>query len=97
MKEQKEENLDLEENLDENEIEVIEKNDVAEEETEENNDTAEDTEEEEDDDDDDNTVPPRLRNRLYDRIHIPLKTMDRIIYVVVAAIVILIIYGVIKQ
>lgn len=95
MKEQKEENLDLEENLDENEIEVIEKNDVAEEETEENNDTAEDTEEEEDDDD--NTVPPRLRNRLYDRIHIPLKTMDRIIYVVVAAIVILIIYGVIKQ
>lgn len=95
MKEQKEENLDLEENLDENEIEVIEKNDVAEEETEENNDTVEDTEEEEDDDD--NTVPPRLRNRLYDRIHIPLKTMDRIIYVVVAAIVILIIYGVIKQ
>lgn len=95
MKEQKEENLDLEENLDENEIEVIEKNDVAEEETEENNDTVEDTEEEEDDDD--NTVPPRLRNRLYDHIHIPLKTMDRIIYVVVAAIVILIIYGVIKQ
>lgn len=95
MKEQKEENLDLEENLDENEIEVIEKNDVAEEETEENNDTVEDTEEEEDDDD--NTVPLRLRNRLYDHIHIPLKTMDRIIYVVVAAIVILIIYGVIKQ
>lgn len=102
MKEQKEENLDLEENLDENEIEVIEKNDVAEEETEENNDTVEDTEEKEDseeeeEDDDDNTVPPRLRNRLYDHIHIPLKTMDRIIYVVVAAIVILIIYGVIKQ
>ena len=54
-------------------------------------------EEEEDDDDNEPVVPERLRNRLYDHIHIPLKTMDKIIYVVVAAIIILIIIGVIMQ
>ena len=108
MKEQKEENLNLEENSDKNEIEIVEENGIAEEaETEENKDSAEENIEEEDveeedqedeeEEDDKNAVPPRLRNRLYDHIHIPLKTMDRIIYVVVAAIVILIIYGVIKQ
>ena len=107
MEEQKkEENLDLEKRSDENkteeESEILEKNKSVEENevSEENEDettqiaeASEETEEEEDE----NAVPPRLRNRLYDHIHIPLKTMDKIIYVTIAAIVILIIYGIIKQ
>ena len=92
MEEQKkEENLDLEKRSDENkteeESEILEKNKSVEE-----NEVSEENEEE-----DENAVPPRLRNRLYDHIHIPLKTMDKIIYVTIAAIVILIIYGIIKQ
>lgn len=53
--------------------------------------------EEDSDDEDDDEVPQRLRSRLYDHIHIPLKTMDKIIYVVVAAIIVLIIFGIVKQ
>lgn len=53
--------------------------------------------EEDSDDEDDDEVPQRLRSRLYDYIHIPLKTMDKIIYVVVAAIIVLIIFGIVKQ
>lgn len=110
MEEQKkEENLDLEKRSDENkteeESEILEKNKSVEENevSEENEDettqiaeASEETEEEEEEEDE-NAVPPRLRNRLYDHIHIPLKTMDKIIYVTIAAIVILIIYGIIKQ